>query len=190
MPVVNSPGELVNSIVFSIELKARSGIASNLQTQLSAKQATITGGVTAIATSKLTINRALLSDASGKVGVSTVTNTELGCVSCVTSAIQTQVDKCALGVPLYAGQIGSTGTVMRDNGYYTCTVTKSAPGIYVINLNASIATNQHAVSGLVRSSVAMFITYSSQTTSACTFYTFNSAGSTEDTQVSFSVRLK
>lgn len=40
----------------------------------------------------LTANRALLSDASGKVAVSTVTNTELGYVSGVTSAIQTQLN--------------------------------------------------------------------------------------------------
>jgi len=50
-----------------------------------------TGGVSTILTSNLTTNRALLSDGSGKVAVSTVTNTELSYVSGVTSAIQTQL---------------------------------------------------------------------------------------------------
>lgn len=54
-------------------------------------QAAITGGASTIVTSNLTINRALLSDASGKVAVSTVTSTELGYLSGVTSAIQTQL---------------------------------------------------------------------------------------------------
>lgn len=55
-------------------------------------QAAITGGASTIVTSNLTINRALLSDASGKVAVSTVTSTELGYLSGVTSAIQTQLN--------------------------------------------------------------------------------------------------
>jgi hypothetical protein len=68
------------------------GVSSNLQTQLDAKQATITGGATTIISSDLTASRALASNASGKVAVSTVTSTELGYVSGVTSAIQTQLD--------------------------------------------------------------------------------------------------
>lgn len=65
---------------------------SSIQTQLNAKQATITGGATTIATTDLTASRALIANSSGKVGVSTVTDTELGYVSGVTSAIQTQLN--------------------------------------------------------------------------------------------------
>lgn len=54
-------------------------------------QAAITGGASTIVTSNLTLNRALVSDASGKVAVSAVTSTELGYLSGVTSAIQTQL---------------------------------------------------------------------------------------------------
>lgn len=54
-------------------------------------QAAITGGASTIVTSNLTVSRALVSDASGKVAVSTVTSTELGYLSGVTSAIQTQL---------------------------------------------------------------------------------------------------
>jgi hypothetical protein len=54
-------------------------------------QAVITGGATTITTADLTVSRALASNASGKVVVSTVTSTELGYLSGVTSAIQTQL---------------------------------------------------------------------------------------------------
>ena len=56
------------------------------------KQAAITGAATTITSSDLTVSRALISNASGKVAVSTVTDTELGYVSGVTSAIQTQIN--------------------------------------------------------------------------------------------------
>jgi hypothetical protein len=54
-------------------------------------QNAITGGASTIVTSNLTLNRALVSDASGKVAVSAVTSTELGYLTGVTSAIQTQL---------------------------------------------------------------------------------------------------
>ncbi len=65
---------------------------SSIQTQLNGKQATITGGATTITSSDLTVSRALASDGSGKVAVSTTTATELGYVNGVTSAIQTQLN--------------------------------------------------------------------------------------------------
>jgi hypothetical protein len=68
------------------------GVTSALQTQIDSKQATITGGASTIVSSNLTASRALASDGSGKVAVSSVTSTELGYVSGVTSAIQTQID--------------------------------------------------------------------------------------------------
>jgi hypothetical protein len=54
--------------------------------------ATITGGASTIATSNLTVSRALNSDASGKVVVSTTTSTELGYLTGVTSSVQTQLN--------------------------------------------------------------------------------------------------
>jgi hypothetical protein len=64
---------------------------STISTALGTKQATVTGAATTITSSDLTVSRALVSNASGKVAVSTVTDTELGYVSGVTSAIQTQL---------------------------------------------------------------------------------------------------
>lgn len=62
---------------------------NNLQTS---KQNNITGGASTITTSNLTANRALVSDGSGKVAVSAVTNTELGYLDGVTSGIQSQLN--------------------------------------------------------------------------------------------------
>lgn len=65
--------------------------ASGARTNLGA-QATITGGATTITSSNLTTSRALVSDGSGKVAVSTVTSTEVGYLAGVTSSIQTQLN--------------------------------------------------------------------------------------------------
>lgn len=59
---------------------------------ISGKQDTITGGATTITQDNLTANKALISSNNGKVAVSNVTSTELGYVSGVTSAIQTQIN--------------------------------------------------------------------------------------------------
>ena len=53
---------------------------------------TLTGAGSTIDAEDLTASRALVSNASGKVGVSEVTDTELGYLDGVTSTIQTQID--------------------------------------------------------------------------------------------------
>ena len=68
------------------------GVTSAIQTQLDAKQATITGSASTIDTESLTANRAVISNGSQKIAVSSVTDTELGYVSGVTSALQTQLN--------------------------------------------------------------------------------------------------
>jgi hypothetical protein len=66
--------------------------ASEIANALAGKQATITGAATSIVSSDLTASRALVSDGSGKVAVSSVTSTELSYSAGVTSAIQTQLN--------------------------------------------------------------------------------------------------
>lgn len=56
------------------------------------KQNNITGGASSITSANLGANKALVSNASGKVAVSNVTSTELGYLSGVTSNIQKQID--------------------------------------------------------------------------------------------------
>lgn len=78
--------------VSSTELGYLDGVTSAIQTQLNGKQATITGGATTIVSSNLTVSKALVSDASGKVAAATVSATELSYLVGVTSAIQTQLN--------------------------------------------------------------------------------------------------
>lgn len=56
------------------------------------KQDAITGAASTVTTSNLTANRALISNSSGKIATNAVTDTELGYLSGVTSAIQTQLN--------------------------------------------------------------------------------------------------
>ena len=74
------------------ELNYVDGVTSAIQTQIDSKQATITGAATTIDDANLTASRAVISNASGKVAVSAVTDTELGYLDGVTSAVQTQIN--------------------------------------------------------------------------------------------------
>lgn len=81
------------------ELGYLDGSTSNIQTQINAKAATITGAATSIATTDLATSMALQSDASGKVEASaTVSSTELGYVDGATSNIQTQLNTLGTSV--------------------------------------------------------------------------------------------
>ena len=88
----DASGKIVVSAVTDTELGHLDGVSSAIQTQLNAKQATITGAATTIDDADLTASRALVSDGSGKVAVSAVTATEIGYLDGVSSAIQTQLD--------------------------------------------------------------------------------------------------
>ena len=100
------------------ELNYVDGVTSNIQTQLNAKQATVTGAATTITGSNLTTNRALISNGSGKVAVSDVTSTELGYLDGVTSAIQTQLDgKAASGHTHTYSDVGAAAASHTHSAY-------------------------------------------------------------------------
>lgn len=65
---------------------------TDLNTALSGKQATITGAASSVVTNNLAAARAVITDGSGKLAASSTTSTEIGYVSGVTSAIQTQLN--------------------------------------------------------------------------------------------------
>lgn len=92
--VVSQAGDYAAGIVANTP--AGNISATNVQAAIneldSEKQATITGAATTIVSSNLTASRALESNGSGKVSASSVTSTELGHLSGVTSAVQTQLD--------------------------------------------------------------------------------------------------
>lgn len=95
---------------------------SEVDTLLSKKQATISGGASTIVSNNLTKNRALVSDGSGKVVVSAVTSTELGYLDGVTSAIQTQIN--AINSKFDYIEPSSSGVSLTSynssSKYYTC----------------------------------------------------------------------
>ena len=90
--VSDGSGKVAVSAVTNTELGYLDGVTSGIQSQLNGKQATITGGASTITGANLTASRALVSDGSGKVAVSAVTNTELGYLDGVTSGIQSQLN--------------------------------------------------------------------------------------------------
>jgi fructose-specific component phosphotransferase system IIB-like protein len=138
-------GKVAVSSVTATELGYVSGVTSAIQTQLNAKEATVTGAATTITSSNLTASRALASDGSGKVAVSSVTATELGYVSGVTSALQTQLNaKAPLASPTFTGTVtlpagtvvngvtlttaGSTSNFLRADGTYAAPTASVAWG--------------------------------------------------------------
>lgn len=89
------------------------GNVTTLTTALQSKQDKIVGGASTITDDNLTANRALVSNGSGKVVVSTVTSTELGYLDGVTSNVQTQLDKKLESAPVTSVNT-KTGAVVLD----------------------------------------------------------------------------
>ena len=120
-----------------VSLNYGSGEAANATTKgfltasdwsaFNGKQAVITGGATTIDTENLDANLALVSDGSGKVGVSAVSNTELGYVGGVTSAIQTQLNGKAVRA---ATQTFTGGNTFTSTAAFTAQ-NASVPGITI-----------------------------------------------------------
>ena len=107
---------------------------------LDTKQPNITGAATTITSDNLTASRALVSNGSGKVAVSSVTNTELGYVSGVTSAIQTQLDNKLDDSQL----VDSFTNHVTDNNYIP-----SAKLVDDTKVNKTTTVNGHALSSNV-----------------------------------------
>lgn len=97
----NAAASAAQALEFAEQASSASGGKANVDldnlssvgiAKFNAKQNTITGAATTIASANLTANRALISNGSGKIAVSAVTSTELGYLDGVTSAIQTQLN--------------------------------------------------------------------------------------------------
>jgi hypothetical protein len=102
-------GKVAASAVTNAELAHLTGVTGGIQAQLNGKQATISGAASTIAGANLSASRALVSNSSGKVAASGVTESELGRLSGVTGAIQTQLNAKITGVvPGGAIKFGAT----------------------------------------------------------------------------------
>jgi fructose-specific component phosphotransferase system IIB-like protein len=144
--ISNASGKVAASTTTSEEIGHVSGVTSAIQTQLDNKQATITGAATTIDDANLTANRAVISNASGKVAVSTVTNTELGHVSGVSSAIQTQIDGKQATITGAATTIDSSNltasraVVSNSSGKVAVSAITSTELGYLNNVSSNIQT--------------------------------------------------
>lgn len=101
--------------------------AADARTNLGA-QATITGAATSITSADLTASRALASDGSGKVAVSSVTATELGYLSGTTSAVQTQLNSRVTSDADDTLTGGYTTTADNDGTFSSGTYTPTPAG--------------------------------------------------------------
>lgn len=129
---------------------ANKPISTATQTALNGKQATITGAASTITSSNLTANRALISNASGKVAVSEVTSTEIGYLDGVTSAVQTQLNGkqasiTASGILKGDGSGGVTAAVAGTDYLATAPVTSVNSKTGVVELTASDVSAMPAV---------------------------------------------
>lgn len=141
--VSDASGFITASSVTSTELGYVSGVTSSIQTQIDSKQTTITGAATTIVSSNLTVSRLLVSDGSGKVAASSVTATEAGYLSGVTSAIQTQLNAKqasiqykdegsnlgANGAVTVVDFVGAGVTASHSGGTVTVTISGTANGL-------------------------------------------------------------
>ena len=147
--ISNASGKVAVSAVTDTELGYVSGVTSAIQTQLGNKQATITGAATTIDDTDLTANRAVISNASGKVAVSAITSTELGYLDNVSSNIQTQINGklSTAGGTLTGGLIVSSG-----NQLFTNTVTEASAnsGVTIDSVllkDDTVTADSHFISG-------------------------------------------
>ena len=135
--IINSSGKIAVSDVTSTELGYLDGVTSKIQTQLDAKQASITGGASSITSNNLTASRALVSNSSGKVASSSVTSTELGYLDGVTSNVQTQLgNKLSTSGGTVTGDIfRKTTNVMIGTTSNNGVTTDVSPGFAVRDSN-------------------------------------------------------
>lgn len=112
--VSDANGKVAAAAVSAAELAYLIGVTSGIQSQLNAKQATITGGATSIVSANLTASKALVSDASGKVAGSAVSAVELAYLVGVTSGIQAQID----------GKLATAGTAADSSKIGGATIYK------------------------------------------------------------------
>lgn len=168
--VSNSSGKVAVSAVTDTELGYLDGVTSAVQTQINGKQATITGAATTIDSSNLTANRAVVSNASGKVAVSAITSTELGYLDNVSSNIQTQLNgKLSTG----GGTLTGSLNVGSGNQLFTNTVTEvsSGSGVTIDSVllkDDTVTADSHFISGgsgstweIVKSGTSLIIKYGS-----------------------------
>jgi hypothetical protein len=114
--VTDGSGVLTTSAATATEVSYLSGVTSSIQTQLDGKLSSASGAISTVVNTDLTASRAVISNPSGKIAVSSVTSTELGHLSGVTSSVQTQLNsKAPLSSPTFSGSPTAPTPSQGDN---------------------------------------------------------------------------
>lgn len=112
--VLDASKKVSASAVTGTELGYLTGLSSGIQSQLDLKAPLASPTFSGTITTPLTASRALVTGASSELSASATTATELGYVSGVTSAIQTQMNlKAPLASPTFSGTITTPLTASR-----------------------------------------------------------------------------
>jgi hypothetical protein len=129
--------KIADGSVTSTEFQYINTLSSNAQTQLNAKAPTASPTFTGTVTTPLTASRALTTGASSELAVSATTAVELGYVSGVTSAIQTQLN--AKGTSNYSDPLTTRGDLLYRNASITTRLPLGTSG-YVLSSDGTDVT--------------------------------------------------
>lgn len=141
----SAPGTLDTLNELAAALNDDANFYTTITGLINAKEDTITGAATTITDTDLTASRAVISNASGKVAVSAVTDTELGYLDGVTSAVQTQIDSkqdtltAGTGIDITSDTISADLSGLVDTGAIQ-TDAVTAPKIAQFDDNLTAAT--------------------------------------------------
>lgn len=138
---------------FIVNTPAGNIAATDVQAALneldSEKQATITGAASTVVSSNLTASRAVESNGSGKLAASSVTSTELGYLSGVTSAVQTQLNSKQVSgnyITALTGDVSASGPGSVAATISGLDATKLATALVTNNLlNFNAASLRHVI---------------------------------------------
>lgn len=150
----DSSGVVAATSVTSTELGYVSGVTSAIQTQMNLKAPLASPTFSGTITTPLTASRAMVTGASNELAISAVTATELGYVSGVTSAIQTQMNlKSPLASPTFSGTITTPLTASRaitvnSSSQFTVSATTDTELGYVSGVTSAIQTQVNAKAAL------------------------------------------
>jgi hypothetical protein len=101
--------KILNGDIIQNDIESEVYLNNRIIKKIDNKQDNITGAATSIITDNLAINKALLSDSSGKIIVSNITDTELGYLTGVTSDLQTQLNAVQSNIT------GAASSIITDN---------------------------------------------------------------------------
>lgn len=136
--VSDENGLLSYSSVSADKLGYLADVTGHIQEQLNSKQDNITGAATTIISNNLTGNKVLISNDSGKVAVSNITNTELSYLSGVTQSIQAQLNGKAAA---FQNQTKNTVFAGPADGNSTSPAFRALVAADIPSLDASIITS-------------------------------------------------